>query len=126
MTFPASTQIKVDALQKVRRTANQLKANMQTRKDAMANGSVSGAYIIATMVDLKSAITTFDEVAAVAGISTYAQEQYEDSEMDIATEFTAMKTAAETARDWIITNLPQSNGFLAVRTMDSTGKISDR
>lgn len=126
MTFPASTQIKVDALQNVRRAANQLKANMQTRRDTMANSSVSGAFVIATLVDVKAAITAFEEAAQVSGIAAYVQEQYDDNQIDVVAEFAAMKTAAENVRDWIIANLPQSGGFLAVRTMDTTGKISDR
>ena len=126
MAFPASTQIKVDALQALRRAANQLKSNMQTKKDMMAAQSVSGAFVISILVDVKSAITTFNDTSTVPGIAEYVQDQYNDDGIDVVAEFAAMKTTSENVRDWIITNLPKANGYLAVRTMDATGKISDR
>jgi len=126
MAFPASTQVKVDALQKVRRTANQLKSSMQTKNDTMESKSVSGAFILSILGETKAAIAVFDEVAAVSGIVVYVQGQYDDDQIDVAAEFSAMKTAAENVRDWIIANLPQSGGYLAIRTMDANGVIADR
>jgi hypothetical protein len=127
MTFPASTQIKMDALTEVWRTANRLKSDMQRRRDTLANKNVSGQWILAMISNLTAAINTFESNASVPGIGDYVKDQYEDLSINVLTEFSNMKNATQDVKDWIVNNLPtDSNGYLIIRSLDTNGEIVER
>ena len=126
MAFPASVQTQADALAELRRFVIQMKQRAENRSAALNAGNVSGAYIIAMLEDLKYAITLFNATQSVSGISGYAQDQYSDPGLDIAAEFLSMKNAAIAARDWIIANIPENNGYILIRSIDTDGSLIDR
>lgn len=126
MAFPASTDPLADALIDVRRTAESLKARCITARDQMASDSVSSNVILRLADVLRKAIDTFNGAAGVSGITDYARNQYDDPSLNIVAEFNAMLTACEGARDWIVTNFPQHNGFLLAQSIAADGTVSQR
>ena len=100
---------------------------MQQRRDTMASKNVSGQWLLSIISDLSAAINTFEANASVPGIGSYTRDQYEDTSIDVVTEFNDMKNAAQDAKDWLIANIPtDTNGYLLVRSLDSEGNIVER
>lgn len=127
MTFPASAQTQADALAGARRTANTLKAFAQNVRGFMAASTVSANQVEQVMGEFKSAIETWNAAKAVSGIAAYAQAQYDDVTLDIAAEFTAMLSAAEGVRDWVIANFPKdASGFILKDKYEVDGAITVR
>lgn len=127
MAFPASTQIQVDALQRARSAALEVKGKAQRKRDTMAAQSISGRFVLSVLDDVTAAIAEWDGAASVPGIDAYAQAQYDDTNLDISVEFNAMRAAAVSVRDWIVANLPvDANGWLLLRSVDASGQLSDR
>jgi hypothetical protein len=47
--------------------------------------------------------------------------------LDVVAEFTAMESAVEDCRDWIVANLPtDADGYLVIRTLNADGTLTDR
>jgi hypothetical protein len=76
---------------------------------------------------LSEAIVRWGELAIVPGLAAYAQAQYGNPSLDIAAEFTAMRNAAITLRDWIFNNFPRDAGTGAalVSTYAQDGTASE-
>lgn len=127
MPFPASAQTQADALAMARRTATTLKSYAQKVRDVMVANTVSANQVENVMGEFKSAIEVWDAAKAVPGIAAYAQAQYDDATLDIAAEFTAMLTAAQAVRDWVIANVPtDASGWVLLHKYEIDGAITVR
>lgn len=72
-------------------------------------------------------IQILDALASTPGLATYAKAQVNDSNYDIAAEYTAMRTAMVNARDNLISGFPKDgNGFLLYQTLSAQGQIQFR
>lgn len=127
MAWPASQQTKEDGLAEVNREALALKRDAQNRRDALASGDQTGQFVLGIAGRMNTAIAIFDRVSAITGVGAYAQDQFEDSGLDISAEFSAMRSAAIAVRDRIVSDLPtDASGFLSIRTLNADGTITER
>lgn len=110
MSFPASQDTLAGALSDASSVANRLKFLAQQLRDASAAGATGRAAYLNLQARLSEGITRWATLAAVPGLAAYAQAQYGNASLDIAAEFTAMRNAAITLRDWIHTNFPKDAG----------------
>jgi hypothetical protein len=123
MAWPASQQTLDDALTQTSSTANKIKSLTQT----IITDSLAGDVPRRTFVDLQrrlqAAITAWNNAAAVPGIVQYARDQYDNQTIDIAAEFIAMRSAAESLRDWIFNNIPTdpTDGAVRLETISQFG-----
>jgi hypothetical protein len=108
MAFPATVDPLGRALLDVQTTARQLKTAAQGLKDASLAGNVSANAIISFYERLVAAKAKFTAGAAVPGIVQYARDQFDDQNLNVGAEFTAMNNAVESCRVWIAANLPTS------------------
>jgi hypothetical protein len=127
MAFPASQARLESTLAQVMGTAFKVKgAAVRLRADTSA-GPVARSRFVGLMTDLERSVATWDALASTPGLAAYAKTQFDDPALDIAAEFTAMRAAAVTLRDWIFNNLPKDAGSGAVLlyTLETDGTLSD-
>jgi hypothetical protein len=107
--------------------AGAVKQGAQTLVALSNAGPVGAAQIIRFCADLADARDLFTRLAAVPGLGAYAQEQIANPSLNIATEFTAMATAIDNARSWIVTNFPKdASGYLLAMQFDANGRTNER
>jgi hypothetical protein len=110
MAFPASTARLAHALENAYATALRIKQQTQQLRTLSAAGPTERRAYIALAQQLHGAITTWGTVAALPGIAAYAQAQWGSDQIDVAAEFAAMRAAAVTLRDWILSVFPRDAG----------------
>ena len=123
MAYPASTQTLHDTLGRVNRTALTTQRQVQQlRNDSAAGDTIRQRYIDLQRT-LDQAIKEWNKAASVPGIEAYARDQLQNQTLDLATEFSAMVTAATNLRDWINTNFPRdaTTGAVLLKTVDTAG-----
>lgn len=123
MSFPASQNLLVNALQRVQLAAWRLRKQVANIRDASVAGNVSRDRFVRLLVEISSAIDDFDAAAAVPGIAQYARDQFSDQSLDIGAEFAAMRSAAVSLRDWVTGAFPVgAGGAWLVHTYNSSGQ----
>lgn len=126
MAYPASTQNQADGFRTANGTALALKNEMTIRVANMAAGNVGVDYILDIVDRLVKAVVVLNSVAAIPGIGAYAQAQINDQNLNLATEFAAMVSAAETARNWIVTNMPSDGTYILAAMLAANGTLTYR
>jgi hypothetical protein len=131
MAFPSAGGTKADSLadawERVRAVAASVKQSATNLNALSAAGPISGVSIIRFCGDLAGARDTFTRLAAVQGLAAYAQEQVANPALNIANEFTAMQTAIDNTRAWIVANFPKDgSGYLLSVTLDANGRTVER
>jgi hypothetical protein len=126
VAFPASQQTLADGLASIKREAVNIKRYSEQVVAFSASNSSSANAVLEALGRLKSTIEAWDAAAAVPGIVQYARDQHDDQALDIVAEYTAMRAAAVTARDWIIGAFPKSGGFILKDTLTADGGITVR
>lgn len=116
MTYPASSQTLADALAGINRTALSAKTQAQTFSAMSAAGPVSRVSVLELQRIIASAITRLDQLSGTPGLVQYARDQFNNQALDIVAEFTAMRAAMITLRDWINANFPRDATTQAVLT----------
>lgn len=141
MAFKASNVLPSTAYDTVRRTAIQLKNNLQAVNARLAASNTDYDYLREIYLLLKRADDQFDTLSATPGISQYAKEMENDPLYDVAAEFTAMQGAISSALAWLDSNVPTNvtikspaswdngtlitNTFTPAQTAGLRTKISD-
>jgi hypothetical protein len=112
---------------KAQAEAARLRSYSVSAQAALAAGNVSANAVIQALTTLTGSIAVFDEVTALPGIAAYAQNEENDPTYDVAAEYTAMRTEAIGARDWILTNFPTAvSGEILKDTLENDGSITVR
>ena len=100
--------------------AAQLKSLAQNEVTAMAAGNVSAnevRQILQYCIQVKATNTA---TAAISGIAAYATQQ-EGGAYDVATAWANMNSAIDAVINWIVTNIPQSGGFVVLEQWTANG-----
>jgi len=123
MAFPASQQTLDSGLAEASQIANNMKASVQRLRDQSAVGATSRSSYLSLLAQLGAAVNRWAAIAAISGMGAYAQNQYGSGTLNIGAEFTAMRNAAISLRDWIFTNFPKDagSGAVLVTTVDTNG-----
>lgn len=131
MAFPASTASIEEAWRDLRNQALAIEAKTQTLRDESAAGPTKRTRYRGLQKQVTDAIDAWDAIIAevtAAELETYARTQPNISPtFDFNTEYTAMKTAAESLRTWIHANIPTHTGTGAdlVFVYDANGVASE-
>ena len=95
MAFPASQMRLGPTLDQVSGVLNSLKSYAQTKRAAMLAGNVGSNLVIDVWEHLKQVKTNLQALSSVPGLAAYAQDQYGNESLNIATEFTAVLNAID-------------------------------
>ena len=100
-----------------------MNASVQRLRDQSAVGATSRSSYLSLLAQLGAAVNRWAAIAAISGMGAYAQNQYGSGTLNIGAEFTAMRNAAISLRDWIFTNFPKDagSGAVLVTTVDTNG-----
>ena len=125
MSWPASKQTLANAFKEANDGAIRTKQFVTTIRDISAAGETPRKRVINLYLDLQRSITEWVIAKSLPGIVAYAREEFNDPTLDVATEFNAMQTSAETLRDWIYNNFPKdaSSGAWLVTAYDTNGEL---
>lgn len=86
-------------------------------------GTLTRKEVMEFPTSLADAIDDWNTALALPGIGQYARDQIDDQTINLGAEFTAMVNTATGVRAWIITNFPNSGGFLLERSFDVNGRM---
>lgn len=122
--FPASgVTTLATAWGQVRGTAAHVK---QQSVDLNNASSVTRMTVLNFCNALADALARLDQYAAVSGLAAYVQAELNDSSINIASEFTTMRTQIVALQDWIVANFPKDGSSnLVVYSFDSNKRFAD-
>ena len=125
MAFPTRDSLQKTWVQLSSR-AKSLKTNCTEFNALSLAGPVSASAVeglFSTLGDFRNyAVST----ANTPGLADYVKAQYADANLDIASEYTAMITAIDSALSWISANMPKSGGYVLMDQWAADGTISRR
>lgn len=112
MAFPASggsRQDLGDVLIRVRYAARRIKNIAQDLRTASAAGPILARRPVVVMEELSELRAQLVTLAAVPGLAVYAQDQFGDANLNIVTEYTAMRNALDAVVSWITGAIPKDS-----------------
>ena len=123
MAFPASTITQQEAWDGIRKSASLLKTRVNQLSALSASGDTSRSSYISLLKILDTAIDQWVIFAAVPNLEVYARNQLADQTIDITIEYSAMRAAAISLRDWLFNVLPTDSvtGAILEQTVDVNG-----
>jgi len=127
MAYPASQLSLADTLSIINRTVVAAKSHAQAFNAQSLAGPVSRVSVLELQKVIASASSRIQTLQATPGLAQYARDQLNNQAIDVVAEFTAMRAAMNTLRDWITTNFPRDPATQAVliQTCDGEGVISN-
>lgn len=108
MTFRASNVVPEEAYTKVRKTAIQLKVNLQSFKTSLASKNADFKLIKGIYVTLSNAYNQLDTLKEIPGLADYAKQQEDDPNYDVVVEFNNLITQIQSAMGWINDHVPST------------------
>lgn len=91
------------------------------RADAAA-GSVASGRILSLFQYLRAERVALPSLAATPGLAAYAQQQKNNAQLDVVSEFNALMATIDGVTSWISTNFPKdAGGALLERTLGTDG-----
>ena len=123
MAYPASALNTAYAFAALNASAKRLMDSVTIIRAEAAVQNIARPRFIGLIGEIAQAVAQWDILAATPGLAVYAQAQLNDPTIDIVVEYTAMRIAAVTLRDWIFNNFPTDVGTGAVLelTVDNMG-----
>jgi len=110
MAYPLNIRRLSTALDIIENELWAIYASVNKLRTLAIAGDTARPLFIGLQSKITKSISSIDGVLAavdVPSLIAFAQEQYADTNLDIATEFTSAKTAAIALRDWIYNNFPK-------------------
>ncbi len=114
MAWPASQQTIADAFDLSNREALRIKGRVQKIRDLSTAGPLGRQSLLDLQRALDISVSRWNQAAGVPGIQAYARDQFNDQTLNVPSEFTTMRNAATSLRDWINANFPRASGSNAV------------
>ncbi len=117
------------AYQKAQNESIRVKQFATNARNALVAGVVSANAVIQVMTNLKSSIEVWDSVSSLSGIAQYARDQEDDQTYNVVAEFSAMRTEAVAAVDWVFNNFPKDNAspfYIIKDILETDGSITVR
>jgi len=112
-----------EAYRSIRDNAANWKAQAQNANISLA-GTVNTDFIFRMLDQLGGAISSLNQWKAIAGLDTYATGQgYTGT---ISADCTTTVSAAQNCISWVVTNFPNSGGFLQSHTLNADGSRTPR
>jgi hypothetical protein len=122
MPFPAANGATLpltpaEAWLAARNTAAQIKATATNLQAQISAGTLNAQALINTFANFAALNTQLTSYAAVPGIVTYAQAQMNNSNENVANDFSTMQAALVAVGTWIMNNFPSATAV----TLSSNG-----
>lgn len=128
MAFPSQNVVLLkEAFEFVRQAASTIKSGASDLK-ALAQGTSTGASsIVKFALLLAEQRDILETYASTPGLGAYAQEQVNDENLNIVTEYQTMVGAIDDTVEWIVENFPaDTNDYLLERKFQSDGRTTER
>lgn len=124
MTFPSSnTSDLATAWGIVRAIAGQVRSQASGLNAAPA---ITRKVALDFANFLADSLASFDTYTAVPGLGAYAQNQVNSPGLNIANEYTTMRTQIVGTQDWLVANFPKdASSNLAVYVFDGSKRYAD-
>jgi len=113
-----------EAYAAIRSNAAGWKAQAQNANISLASGSVTSDFVFRMLDQLGAAIAALNLWKAVAGLDVHATGQGYTGTM--STDCTSSVTAAQSCIAWVVTNFPNSAGFLQSHSLNADGSRTPR
>lgn len=125
MAFLASNAITSDAYIRIKRTANQLKLNLESFNIQLQSENTDYDFLRSIYLTMQRANNQFDELQATPGLAAYAKDQEDNQDYDIVGEFGAMLQTIDVAVAWMVANVPLDVNAVPVDQWDEGTMISN-
>ncbi|RLC99054.1 MAG: hypothetical protein DRI46_10185 [Chloroflexi bacterium] len=106
MALRATNAITSDAYISIKRTASQLKINVDAWIPELASNGADYGFIQGIYLNLVNADNAIDEKKTTPGLATYANEQEDDPGYDFQAETQTTLAAITDAFTWVDTHIP--------------------
>ena len=116
MTWPATQLSAGEAFSTINRTALTARAQAQAFSAKSAAGPVSRIEVLELQRTIAGAAARLTSLSTTPGLPQYARDQFANPALDPVAEFTAMRAAMISLRDWIFANFPRDPTTQAVLT----------
>lgn len=130
MVFPSSTGTHQTSLsegwQRARFISSGVKAGAVSLRAKSVAGTMTATDILSYVRQNFDAFTEFGALAAISGMTAYAQSQVADGALDIAADFTAMRNAMVGVTNWVLANFPKTPTTNELRAYTFNGDNSGR
>lgn len=130
MAWPLSTKRIKDEFDAVNYAAIQVKSLVQTLRADSAAGPTDRVRFRAVQLKLDQVNAIFQAAQSVLGTTqgiAYVKSQFQNDALDPVAEFTAMRNAVVTLRDWIHSNYPTdatTGADLSYQTTANGGQVN--
>lgn len=125
MALPSLQKTVAEAWKSIQDTSRRLNKTTQSLRDTSASGPSKIDDHVRLQRLLKRSVDSLDIEVLVPELEAYVRDQVDDQGLDLATEYAAVKAAAEVLRLWIFNNVPRDaeddNAMLA-GTVDAAGE----
>ncbi len=108
MAFKASNILPEQAYNTLKRTAVQLKINLQSFNTNLENNNVDFKLIKAIYLTINNAKNQLDALSQTPGIIEYAKVQEDDQGYNVAAEFIDLIEKMQSALTWVSNNVPST------------------
>lgn len=125
MAFPASSSTTFEALSQIKATAVRIRDQVTNLRNISAAGTASRPSFVNLQKQLNRAIVLWDLYSSTPGLSQYAKDQHGDQVLDIVAEYTAMRAAAVSLRDWIFNNMPKTGSSPLLYNLNADGTLTE-
>lgn len=127
MAFPANTLRLAPTLDQVAANMRGIKSFAQDRRAAMLAGNVGANSIIDIWERLKLAKSQLATLVATPGLPAYAQAQYDNESLNLATEYNAVVAAIDAVTANIESTFPKDAGnYLLAAQFNGGGVLTYR
>lgn len=98
----------------------------QTASAMVAASSITRRAVLDYANSLADSLATLDAYVTTPGLLAYARNELNDATVDLAAEFTAMRTQLVATQDWMVANFPKdASNNLAVYSFDVNKRFAD-
>lgn len=124
MAFPASGKVTLrQAWEGILSNAIRIKRMAQ---ELVASPSITRRTVLDFENALTDSLATLDSYTSTQGLLAYAQNELNDATINLAAEYTTMRTQIVATQDWIVANFPKdASSNLAVYSFDVDKKYID-
>ena len=98
----------------------------QTAASLVASASITRRAVLDYANSLADSLAVLDSYVATPGLLAYARNELNDATIDLAAEFTTMRTQLVATQDWIVANFPKdASNNLSVYAFDANKRFAD-
>lgn len=131
MAMPSDRGTKQDvparAFDMIRNVVGQVRQNAVNLRNESTVADISAERVIRFVALLQDSLETLDRWVAVPGTQEIIRQQTNNPSFDLTSEYSTLRAAIVTCRNWIIANFPKDGAdYLLYHKFNAQGKIVPR